>query len=313
MPINNPRVFIVLLNYNGYEDTIDCFKSLQKISYDNYDIVIIDNDSPDMSLDDIIAYMQENDIDFKYYASPEKLIDNAGNCPKVSLIQSGFNRGYGHGNNIGIKYALHNGADYILVLNNDTVVEPDFLEPMVEMCEKDKNIGIASGKIYYYDRPDTLWFNGGKFDTSTGKVKHNNFNEKDIDLVSNESITFITGCMWLIPKKVFDDVGFINEEYFMYVEDLEFCKRVLDKNYKLIISSNSVIYHKVGSASGGVLSSFSIYWMAKNKVKFIKKNIQKKYWIIAFTYLIFTNSIRFILKNPTLIKNHIKGIIDGIK
>jgi len=311
MKEDNSRVLIILLNYNGYEDTIDCFKSLQKISYDNYNIVIVDNASPDMSMNNIVAYMQKNDVDFTYYDAPEKSMLNATNNVKVSLIQSGFNGGYGHGNNIGIKYALKNNADYILVLNNDTIVTPNFLEPMVAMCEKDKNIGIASGKIYYYDRPDTLWFNGGKFDTFTGKVKHNNFNEKDIDLVSNESITFITGCMWLIPKKIFEDVGFINEEYFMYVEDLEFTQRVLKKGYKLAVSEKSHILHKVGNASGGGdFTTLSAYFLAKNKLKFIYSNSKNKK--IRSVFYVLVEPLR-LLKNKqhfSIIIAYIKGIYD---
>lgn len=308
------KVNIIILNYNGHKDTIACFKSLQKITYQNYDVIIVDNDSPDKSMDKIIEYMKNNDIDYDFYLSPGDAMCETSVTSKVHLIQSGENKGYGHGNNIGIKYALQNNADYILVLNNDTIVTPDFLEPMVTMCENDKNIGIASGKILFYDKPDTIWFNGGSYSPCTAKVKHFNFNEKDIGQVPKEPITFISGCMWLIPRKTFEKVGYINEDYFMYVEDLEFCQRVLKNNLLLNISTSAIVYHKAGSSAGGHLSEFSIYWMAKNKIKFIKNNINIACRLYSYFYNTIVLSLRWIYKSEIkLFLSHIKGIKDAIK
>ncbi|OQK17900.1 hypothetical protein AU255_08575 [Methyloprofundus sedimenti] len=304
----NKKVSIILLNYNGFEDSIDCFQSLQQISYENYDIVIVDNASPDVSMDRLHAYMQVNEIEHIFFEKPESAMLGILPSVQVTLIQSGQNNGYGHGNNIGIKYALNNGADYVLVLNNDTVVEPDFLEPMVQMCENDKSIGIASGKIYFYDRPDTIWFNGGKFTHCTAKAKHFHFNEKDVGQIPQEPITFISGCMWLIPKKVFNDVGFINEDYFMYVEDLEFCRRVIRQGYTLKIADKSHILHKVGSSSGH-WSVFFAYWMSRNKIKFIKDFEVTTCSFIAYIYHIFYTSIWWLLhKRFDLFKAHLRGI-----
>lgn len=306
------KVTIIILNYNNFEDTIECFESLQKITYKNYVIVIIDNFSPDNSMDFLIDYMIENKIDSIYYDSPDVAMDDNANTSKITLIQSGDNFGYGHGNNIGIKYGLKNGADYILVLNNDTLVEPKFLEPMVNMCEEDNRIGIASGKIYFHDRPDTIWFNGGKFSSCTAKVEHFNINEKDIGQIPNEPVTFISGCMWLIPKKVFKDVGFINEEYFMYVEDLEFCQRVLQKKYIFNISNDTKIQHKVDSSSGH-WSDFFAYWMSRNKMKFIANSEKKLCMYSSYLYHCLYMSMWWILhKRYDLFRAHFKGILSVI-
>lgn len=310
--MNNKKVAIILLNYNGYEDTIECFKSLRKISYVNYEIIIVDNASPDQSMARIVDYMENNEIKADYFEDFETAMMNGTNKFKVHLIQSSDNYGYGHGNNIGIKYALQIDADYVLILNNDTIVKENFLEPMVEMCENDNNIGIVSGKIYYYDRPDTLWFNGGAFNPFTGKIKHFNFNEKDVGNEPNKEITFITGCMWLIPKKIFTNVGFINEEYFMYVEDTEFTQRVLKFGYKLAIAKKSHILHKVGSSSGGGdFTDFSAYFLAKNKLKFIFSNLNLINKISAIS-VVFFEPIR-LMKNRqkfSIILAYIRGIID---
>jgi len=312
MKRHRPKVSIILLNYNGFDDSISCFQSLQQISYVNYDVIIVDNASPDASMDKFVAYMQEQEIEHVFFKSPEVALQD-GSIAKVSLIHSDFNGGYGYGNNIGIKYALKNGADYVLILNNDTIVNPDFLEPMVQMCEEDTNIGIASGKIYFYDRPDTFWFNGGKLHQCTAKAEHFNFNEKDVGQIINEPVTFISGCMWLIPVEVFKRIGFINEEYFMYVEDVEYCQRIVKQGYKLKVCGDSVIYHNVGGTSGGHLSDFSVYWMARNYYSFIKENVNGLCKIIAFGYLIIFKPIRWLLKRRfSLFKNHVVGLFDAV-
>jgi len=273
----------------------------------NYDVIIVDNASPDASMDKFVAYMEDSEIEHFFFNTPENAM-NEPTYSSVSLIQSGFNGGYGYGNNIGIKYALINGADFVLIINNDTVVDPAFLEPMVQMCEKDHRIGIASGKIYFYDRPDTFWFNGGKINQCTAKVEHFNFNEKDVGQNINEPVTFISGCMWLIPKNIFKNVGFINEEYFMYVEDLEYCQRILNRGYTLKISNDTKILHKVGGSSG-LWSEFFAYWMARNKMKFIG-NFEKGLCLFsAYSYHIVYTSMWWLLhKRYDLFKSHIKGI-----
>lgn len=306
-----PKVSIILLNYNGYNDTIECFKSLQQITYPNYNIVIVDNNSPDNSIEDINSYMKDNKIESIYFSNLE---DSKISSSKdyVTLIQSGFNGGYGEGNNIGIKYALKNEAEYILVLNNDTIVEKDFLEPLVNELINDKNIGIISSQIFYEDRREVFWENGGEFNTLTGRVSHNNFNEKfDINKDYKSDCTFLSGCLWLIPKRIFEKVGYINEEYFMYVEDLEFCQRVINNSYKLKVSSKSKIYHKVGGSSGGEISSFSIYWMTKNYLKFMLNNTNILIWPLFIFNNVIRFSIRFIyLKKFELIKKQFKAILD---
>jgi len=307
----NKNISIVVLNHNSAYDTIDCLKSLVKITYKNYNIIIIDNNSSDNSvklINDFITNTVANS--YNYYNSVKDTLTSDNLIKKYTFIKSEINGGYGHGNNIGIKYALKNGADYVLVLNNDTIVKQNFLEPMVKMCEENKNIGIVSGKIYFYDRPDTIWFNGGKFSSCTAKVEHFNFNEKDIGQVPKKPITFISGCMWLIPKHVFADVGFINEEYFMYVEDLEFCQRVLKQNYTLNIATESTILHKVGSSTGGKYSDFSVFWRTKNMNLFINKNIKptlcRLIALVSFNLKLFINLCRN--KKFSLLKIQLKAI-----
>ncbi len=305
------KISVVLLNYKGAEDTIACLNSLQKVNYPSLNIIIVDNASPDNSLQQIEKYILTEGMSYQYFQS----IKDAANArvrKYVTLIQSDTNNGYGHGNNIGIKYALDTDADYVLVLNNDTIVEPDFLIPMVEMCEGNPAIGIASCKINFHDNPDRIWFHGGELTPFFSKVVHFNFNEKDDGQVKKKDSTFISGCLWLIPRKVFLDVGYINEDYFMYVEDLEYCHRVLKKGYTLKVCEASQIYHKAGSSSGGHESEFSVYWSAKNYIKFINEHCLVPMNILAFVNVIFIQSLRWVwFRKPKLLYVHLKGIFNG--
>lgn len=307
----NKKISIILLNYNGFDDTIECFESLQKITYSNYNIVIVDNNSPDKSMDRISNYMKEKEINFTYQNYSDGLNQNNS---FMNLIQSGSNGGYGHGNNIGIKYALSNNSDYILLLNNDTLVDKNFLAPLIKYFEDHENIGILASQIFYEDRPTIFWANGGSFNKITGKIRHININEKENGQINSSNCTFLSGCMWFIPKKIFTEVGYINEDYFMYVEDLEFCQRVISAGYKLRVISESKIWHKVGSSSGGELTKFSVYWRTKNYLKFMKDHIEIYYWPIHIFTNFFIFSINIIRnKKIILIKNQLQGIKDFFK
>ena len=309
----SPNVSIILLNYNRAEDTIACLQSLRDISYNNYTIVIVDNASTDDSMKEIDRYLQSKSLECNVYRSPDEAMRSQLPHTRFTVLQTGYNGGYGYGNNIGIQYALKHGADYVLVLNNDTVVDAGFLEPMVRMCEADDTVGIASGKIYCYDRSDVFWFNGGTFNSWTSNIEHVCFDKKDTGQKPPEENTFITGCMWLVPKRVFERVGFINEEFFMYVEDLEYCYRVLKQGFALKVCEESHIWHKVGNASGVQFSAFSVYMMSKNIVLFMKLHFNRFKFCIAVTYIFISRSFRWIKGNKiTLLRSHIRGMIDGL-
>lgn len=309
--IKEPEVYIIVLNYNGQQDTIECVNSLLKINYQNFKIVIVDNHSTDRSIQEISGYFRNKNLMIRQVSGSERT-ERFTRLGKVVMIRADKNGGYGYGNNLGIKFARANGADYILLLNNDTVVDPDFLTPLVSLCESDRSIGIASGKIFFFDEPETIWFNGGGFKPLTGKVGHYNFNKKDTGSGTEREITFISGCMMLVPESILNDTGIINEDYFMYLEDLEFSQRVLKKGYKLRISQTSKIWHKVSIDPKKRLSKFKTYYMAKNKVKYISDNLSPFYRITSLFYLILITPLALIAnKRPDLLSAHFKGIKDG--
>lgn len=248
-------VFIILLNYKSVEDTIECVKSLEKINYKSYEIVIVDNNSPDNSYE-----ILKNQLSHKHH-----------------VIQSGKNGGFAFGNNVGIDYALKRGADYVLLINNDTTVESDFLEELIISIERDENYGLATGLMLNYYQQDTIWFNGGVLDYNKFYGYHLNEGhklsivQKENDFYEEKEISFATGCLMLIKAEVFRKIGYLPEGYFMYYEDVDFCVMVKNNGYKIIYNSKSKIYHKVSASSGEEESPFAIEWNTRNRMKFYKK------------------------------------------
>ena len=308
-------VHIIIVNYNGWSDTIECLDSLIKVVYRNINITIVDNNSTDDSLSQISSWIKNKGFQVNLIDTEEPADTRSGEGV-IAMIKNKENRGYGAGINTGIKYALLCNPDYILALNNDTVVDPGFLHPLVELCEKDNEIGIASGKIYYHDRPKVIWSNGGKFYPCRGKLAHLNFNETDIGVEAPEKINFINGCMWLIPGHVLRKTGLINEEYFMYVEDLEYCSRVIRSGFTLRICGRSFIYHKVGRSSGsGKFNNFSVFLRTRNLGRFfLKSELNVLCKISAFFIYNLKLGIQLLLRRDfSLIPVQISAIVNSLK
>lgn len=246
------KVSIVLLNYNTSNDLIECINSLDNIKYPNYEIIIVDNCSSETEIRKLDSYF-------------EKRMD-------CIFIKNNKNTGFAGGNNLGIKYALDNKTDYILLLNSDTVVNEDFLNILVDTAEKDKeNVAMVTGKILYYPEVNKIWYGGGYIDWKRFVGKHygeGEYDNKQYDEI--KSITFSSGCLMLINVSLNFD-KYLPEEYFMYYEDVDYCARILENGYKIIYNPNAVIYHKIGSSSGGEQSAFTIRWSNRGRYIFLNK------------------------------------------
>ena len=242
-----PSVAIILVNYNGYGDTVECVKSIRDIKYNNYKIFIVDNDSPD-------ADRLRADL---------FLADNA------EIIYSNNNLGFSGGNNLAIEIAIKEEFDYIVLLNNDTIVEPNFLEALVKTAQASEKIGAVTGKIYYYYQRENVWSAGGAYSRNTGLTVQYSGPDTDTFDIEKE-ITFATGCLIMFPSRVVREVGLLDETYFLYSEDSDYCQRIIDAGYKLIYSPKSIIYHKV-SASTGDKSPMQQRYMMRNNLFMIKK------------------------------------------
>jgi len=219
-----PKVCIVVVNWKGLSDTVECIRSLGNISYSNYEIVIVDNASKG---DDVIVFQRE-----------------FGNFARI--IQNDKNYGFAIGINIGIKYALRGNAQYVLLLHNDTVVEPSFLTELVKVAEHDQLVGIAGSRIYNYWTPDAdfevrcagkiNWWIGDAF--VLGKnFAYDKFVEVD----------FVSELGLLVKRQVLEKVGLLNETFFMHRLDYDFCTRARKQGFKVVFVPSSKIWHKYGA------------------------------------------------------------------
>jgi len=291
------KVSIILLNYKGLKDTLECVESLEKLKYENYEIIIVDNHSED--------------------GSYEALKDRLGN--KQVLIEAPSNGGFAKGNNIGIEYATHNGADFVLLLNNDTLVEENFLSEMVSCYERHENVGIIGCKIMYNGQRDTIWYAGGEIDFKRYYGYHYGEGQKDSPSFNEEKeITFTTGCVMLIPKEVILKVGSLPEEYFMYYEDVDYCLKVQKASYKIFYCPGATVYHKVSASTGGDESPFAVRYNTRNRIIFMNKYknlVNAKEFKKAVRFFYSTRVIRltqYVLKGEIeKAKALLKGITEG--
>ncbi len=238
-----PSVVIVIVNWNSCDDTINCIESLKKVTYPEYEVVIVDNGSTDGS---------------------EKVL--RGRFPELTLIQTGHNLGFAGGVNAGIKYALKKGADYILLLNNDTVVAPDFLEELVKVAERDEKAGILCSKIYFYNRPDRIWYAGATFHSLMGLTVLVGYERKDNEKFNTIKETEPTGCSMLLKREVCEKIGLFDEQYFCYYEDMDFGMRAKRAGFKTLYVPSSKVWHKIGVTTRGSLGM--IYYLVRNSMKF---------------------------------------------
>ncbi|OGZ34499.1 MAG: hypothetical protein A2174_02690 [Candidatus Portnoybacteria bacterium RBG_13_41_18] len=246
-----PRVYIIILNWNGCQDTIECIESLKKINYQDYKIVVVDNGSTDASIEII----------------PKKYFQD------INFIEIKKNLGYAGGNNVGIRYALEKGADYVLLLNNDTLVSPDFLSKLVAISESSEKIGMAGPKILFANDKNRIWFGGGVF-TWFGGDKHFRYNEIDAN-DSQKDIDYMTGCALLIKKEVIEKIGLLNEDYFLYYEDIDWCLRAKKIGHKIVYEPSSKIWHKVSRTAKPAWDKIIFYYHARNALLLAKLNAPK--------------------------------------
>lgn len=242
-------VYVLILNWNGWQDTVECVESCYKLTYPDYRIIIVDNGSTDDS---------------------ESILK--ASFPDIELLQSGANLGFSGGNNVGIRYALEHGADYIWLLNNDAVVAPDSLSELLKVAESDVRIGITGSKLYYYSDPNRIAFAGGFWKESPLYPLHRGVDETDhrqYDVV--EDVDFITGCSLLIKSTIISDVGEMCPDFFLYWEDIDWNASASECGWRTVYVPSSCVWHKV-SASTNALQGMKTYYSVRNRLLFLKRH-----------------------------------------
>jgi GT2 family glycosyltransferase len=278
------KVSIVIVNYNNWKDTQDCLRSLESLRYNPFTIILVDNASTDESVQKIFSFLRRN----------------PSINEKTHFVQAPKNGGFSYGNNLGIKIALEKGADYLWLLNNDTVVMKDTLSKLLECAKKNGRV-LCGCKLIYYGSNKIQAFGGGKLIKPLGI----NFNiEKPCD-----KLDYITGASMFFHRSIVEEVGLLDEDYFLTWEDIDFSERAKKKGIKLEVCSDAIVFHKE-TVSIGKKSFLDIYCRTRNSLLFTKKNCSQ------FLPIVFVFNLLKILKgikNPNYIFATIKAYKDFLR
>jgi len=299
------KVSIIILNWNGLKDTVECLESLKKITYPNYKVVVVDN----RSIGDDVARLRHGFGDY------------------IHIIENDKNYGYTGGNNIGMRYCLaHLQPDYLLVLNNDIVVAPDFLNHLVDAAEADPAVGIAGPKVYYYDYPNCIQSAGATINMWTGQVTSIGCKQVDRGQYDNQrEVDYVSGSCLLIRKNVVQRVGMFDESYFCYWDETDYCTRVRKAGHKIMYVPQARIWHKNPmkekiwqKTPGGRSTDLPYYYSARNNFRFMRKHASRRqyltflicffgyyFWVMAATCLLYYRDSR-------RLAGFCRGVRDGL-
>jgi GT2 family glycosyltransferase len=193
--------------------------------------------------------------------------------PDIPLLQAGSNLGFAGGNNLGIRYAIDHGADYIFLLNNDTVVDKEAVTALIEAAAADSGAGMLCSKIYFHERANVLWYAGASFYPVIGWGRHRGYGKVDVGQYDQLGETSRpTGCAMMVSRRVCEAIGLLREEMFCYAEDLDWGMRARNAGFKVLYVPASRVWHKVSRSSGGVGSPLSQYYTIRNTLLCLDAN-----------------------------------------
>jgi GT2 family glycosyltransferase len=254
-------VTAIVLNYNGAEDTIACVASLRQCAYRELSILVVDNCSSDGS-----------------YQRLQQALDGA------ELMRTERNLGFAGGNNAGIRHALGRDPDYVLILNNDTLVAPDFLGALVAATEGDPGVGASGGTVCYHPRTERIWYGGGRFVWGRGSsfTDHVGDDVAAVRGLAPRKVSFLTGCLMLIRTDALRKAGLFDERFFMYSEDAELSLRLIKSGYALLYVPAATIFHKVRHHGE---TPFTLYYGMRNRLLLVSLALGGVRRMVAYVYL----------------------------
>jgi hypothetical protein len=259
-----PSVAILTVNYNGAGHIADFLASLRAVAYPNWALVVVDNASSDGSPDEIARLF-----------------------PTAVLIRNDDNVGITGGHNAGVRYCLEHGFDYVLFLNNDTVVEPDFLGRLLQGAD---GRTMVAPKVYLYGRARLLDDTVGDFDWWRGVWRGWLYGKPEPSGFERWQPNMASLCCLLVPVGVFRDAGLMDERFFMYYDDFDFVRRAKVAGYRLRLKADAVIHHRKAAASGGVDSPFKLYYATRNRLYLMRKHLPLWRFALFLAYFLATRS-----------------------
>jgi GT2 family glycosyltransferase len=290
-----PALSIILVNYRRPDDTVACVRSIAGSTFRDMQIIIVDNGSGDGSAD---RFGRE--------------------CPGTTLIRSSRNLGFAGGNNLGIRRALNDGSRCILLLNNDTIVDPETVETLMTTIRAEPGAGIVGAKIVYHDSPDILWFAGGYLNTNAARGGHYGIGKPDGPPFNvPKPCEYITGCCLLARREVFEAGGMLSTPYFAYMEDAEFCLRARNAGYAVLYEPRARVLHKISMTAQWDSPAY-IYLNLRNKFLFLQRNSRPALWAPHLPFLVYfyvRQMIRLLVRRrgPLALRAAWYAIIDGLR
>ena len=240
------RVGIVVLNWKKVDDTLACLESLRQLEYPAFEVVVVDNGSAD--------------------GSPALIRER---FEGISLIENSRNLGFAAGNNVGIRHLLRRGVDYVLLLNNDTIVTSELLRVLVDYAEADPEIGILGPKIYYHREANIIWSAGGTLGP-TGEPGHLRVGETDDGSPESvRDVDYVTGCAILIKRRVVERIGLLDERFFIYFEEAEWCARARRAGFRVVYVPEARMWHKIEMGERRYSRRYT-YLMARNRLLYLR-------------------------------------------
>ncbi|MBM4312463.1 MAG: glycosyltransferase family 2 protein [Deltaproteobacteria bacterium] len=292
-------VCIVILNWNRWRDTVECLESLFRLDYADFQVVLCDNGSTDGSVEQIRAWadgklpdiqadhrLQDltsppvpKPIRYSEYGYDEigRMTDATNEDDPLILIRTGANRGFAGGNNAGLRYAMkRRDAEFVWLLNNDTVVCKDALTRMVETMRLNPSAGICGSKILSYTEPDKVQSLGGcRFNKWLGVPRHIGAHTAASSPVDRSDVlrqmAYVTGTSMLVSLPFLRDVGLMDERYFLYYEEIDWVARAR-RRYSLEFAPDSIVYHKEGASTGTTRSDFADFHIVQSRVAFTRRH-----------------------------------------
>ena len=286
-------VGVVILNWNGGELTGRCIESLERSDYPDRLIIVIDNGSTD--------------------GSAERL---ARDFPEVALLRNEKNLGFARGSNQGIRWAMEQGFDYALILNNDTLAAPNMISSMVAAAETRHDLAAVSPKIFFADTPERLWFTVGEANLWSGVFSNPAYNALDDGRYdSQREMGWMVGCCVLIPRKIAETVGGFDERFFAYCEDVDWSLRCRKAGFGLLYCPEARLWHKV-SASGSRHSAVMRYLMTRNHLWAIRMHASALQFLCVLLWLPLRSSKRILqaikVREWACITAELRGLRDGL-
>jgi GT2 family glycosyltransferase len=311
-------IWIVILNWNGADDTIDCIASFAE-QQDNqrHHIIVIDNASRDDSMARIMAWAEQAALEFSVVDyNPDAGADHPllpGDTPQyLTLVQSSQNLGFCDGNNLGAGMAFANGADFALILNNDTIVDPLFITELQQVLAKDEGNTLYSPQIGYESNRDTIWWYGGRFSRllSPTYVAQGEPLRRDVEAMPKTE--WVSGCATLMSRKLYDRLGLYDPIFFIWCEEWDLSLRAAREGIPMLIIPNAIVYHKVGK-SLGLVSPLTFFYSMRNMLILRQKHLA---WPIRLPFNAvyiphkFLQAIRLSLKQRNRL--YILGFFDAL-